>query len=583
MARKPRFYQTEAHDAFMAAIETPGNNPLVGLPCGTGKSLLFAMIASTMAKYPAVRVTCLINSKKLVSQNLAALKDYAPWVDVGVFCDGLGEKDASRQVTIGTIQSAAKHYRLFGKQTLLFIDEAQNVSPNEETQYQDFIAGLRDKNKNLIIGGASATLFRSKGGMLINHGLFTNVCYDITGWRAFEVLVNMGYLVPLTSSPTDFSFDVSDVRSSGEDFNQTDIQEAVSSEQDNIIALKEAMRRGADRNHWIIFAAGIKHVEQVHRILSSWGQSVVMAHSKMKTTDADAAIAAYEQGHAKMIVSDNMLTVGFDAPFTDHIVILRPSKSVVRHVQGLGRGTRAYYAPGYDLDIEEQRHLALQAAGRTNCLVSDFGKNLERLGPINDPKVPGRRMGKGELPIKICTTDKLVPPARGCGEYNFTAARFCCRCGAAFAIEEPTVKIENQATEAVATRLSVKEFVARWVPIKSASYSVFRRGGKQSNSMQVTYFATNGISLYTEFVTMIHKSESVRNRAIEWWAKRGIAEAPVYPENAVELAKTVEVPKWILVQLNLTHPKVIQVSFETEEPELYDHEATQRKIDSSSS
>ena len=68
----------------------------------------------------------------------------------------------------------------------------------------------------------------------------------------------------------------------------------------------------------------------------------------------------------KVFVTGN--TTGFDMPHLDCIVCLRPTDSVVLHVQILGRGTRPLYAPGYDLETRDGRHLAMAASGKRNCI-----------------------------------------------------------------------------------------------------------------------------------------------------------------------------------------------------------------------
>jgi len=566
MPRRARFYQQEAHDAVFAALDRGVRRMLVGMPCGTGKSFLIAMLLKRFDEIaPHFRMMVCINSKKLVKQDAATLYDYWPYAGVGIYCDGLGKKESHYPITIGTIQSMYGSAFLFGKINVLLIDEAQCISPDEETIYKKFINDLMDANPNLIIIGLSATLYRSKGGQLVEHGLFESVVYDITGWKAFQYLVEQGYLVRLTSNPTDFSYDVTKIKSSGDDYNQKQLQEAVNTPEKNERAMREAIRRGEGRKHWLIFCAGIKHVEAIVKLMQSWGYSCVGAHSKMPEKESDANIEAYEKGEVQILVSDNMITVGFDAPFTDHIVVLRPSKAVVRHVQGLGRGTRPYYAPGYDLDTIEGRIEALRASGRENCLVSDFGKNLERLGPINDPKVPGKKTDKGDLPIKICTTDKLVfgiprGNAVGCGCYNFAAARKCEECHELF-IFDTSPKIDADASKAVATRLSTAD--AMWIEVMGVDYEVFKRIGARP-TMRVKY--RSGSNIYTELVSVEHELPYVRHMSNEWWRARGET-PPLTTQEGMALVDGIVSPNYILVHF-LRHPRIVSVSFENEMPVL---------------
>lgn len=567
-----RWYQEEAVAAIFKAIARAGVNPLVGLPCGTGKSWVIAkLLRQALTAYPMVRAIVSINSKKLVSQNTKALINHWEFAPVGIYCDGLdgvdgiNGRETNQPITIGTIQSMANNAEAFGFVNLLIIDEVQVVSPKEETQYQGFISKLKEKNPQLVVIGLSATLYRSKGGMLIDHGLFNEVCYDITDWQNFNRLVKEGYLVPLTSTATKFSYDVSGIKTSGDDFNQKALAESVNTDDNNRRVILEALQRGVGRKHWLFFCAGTQHVDDVVTILKELGLNAAGAHSKMPGTEADDNIDAYCKGEIMMLVSDSMLVVGFDAPFTDHIVVMRPSKAVVRHVQGLGRGTRPWYAPGYDLDTIEGRLAAIEASGRVDCLISDFGRNLERLGPINDPLIPGKRKKSGILAIKICRTDKLISPHIGCGEYNFTAARECWKCHAPFMFEEKEDKLEKEASKAVAVRLPKPQ--CEWLPVDGHEYEIFRRAGHMP-TMRATY--SYGMNRYSELVSLEHEKPFVNKMGRDWWRKRGI-EPLATLEDTMQFKDLLPMPMWILVEFNGNYPRIVQHCFENEHPPLYEN------------
>lgn len=570
--RVPRFYQTEAMEAFFNALNVPDTHPLIGMPTGSGKSLTIAMICRrAIAMFPGVRITISTSTKELIQQDLDAI--HSIWQDapVGIYSDSYGSKDASQQITLTTIQSAAKNPEAFGKQNFMLVDEAQLVSPTEETQYQRFIKAMLVKNKNFRVGGLSATLYRSKGGYLIDHGLFNRVCYDITGAKAFEALINMGFLVPLHSRPTNFFYDMTGVKTSGVDFNEKELQKIVNVKEKNETALAEALEIGKDLNHWIIFCGGIDHINDVVEILNDWGHYAVAVHSDMSDDERDHNVKMFKTGNCRFIVSDAILTTGFDAPFIDHIVILRPTKAVVRHVQSLGRGTRPVYAVGYDLETVEGRLAAIAASGRLFCRISDFGRNLERLGPINDPLVPGKKLGKGEMPIKFCTTDKLMRgyprgPLVGCGAYNYCAARFCIECHEEFLWDDQP-KIGKTASEAPATRLA--KIMAEWVPVTGVDYEPLYRALKPP-AMRVIY--KSGLNRYSQLISMESEHPYARHMAGIWWDAR-VMVRPMNTLHGLTMTHLIPKPSFVLVQLNLPHPKVVQISYSETKPELDDYDA----------
>jgi DNA repair protein RadD len=562
----PRFYQNEATASFWNSLMIdPNNMPLIGMPTGSGKSGVIGMICHEgLRRFPGMRITVSTTSKELVAQDAAALLKVWPQAPFGIFSAGLKSKQAAMPITLTTVQSAVKAYKEFGRQNLVIVDEAQDVAPEDETNYGRFFDGLREENPLLRVGGLSATLFRKKKGLLVeNGGIFNTVCYDITGRRAFEVLVNMGYLVPVRAHPMNFTYDVSGVKTTGGDYNENQLQKVVNDGDKTERALQEALQRGAAYKHWLIFCVGIEHIETTAAILSAWGETCTYVHSKMSGTERDLRIAAFKRGEYRMMINDGILTTGFDDPKIDHIVILRPSKSPVLHVQILGRGTRPDYAPGFDLDTLEGRLEAILASGKPFCYVSDFGGNLERMGPINDPVIPGRKTKKGTMPIKVCKTDKLVrPEAQGCGCYNFAAARRCEECGEEFIFDDEP-KLEKKASTAVATAMSTPE--CYWFAVNRVEYEPHTRPFTPP-AMKVAYFS--GLNRYSQLVSVESAAGFAKHRARNWWRARGV-EPPEMTHEGFQIVDTLPIPRWVLVQVNLTYPRVIQESFELEKPLLY--------------
>lgn len=570
----PRFYQQEAHDAVIDAIFAPrliGQSPVhpvVGIPTGGGKSSLLGMLCFTiLARIPWARIAVMAHVKELIGQNRDDLLMVWPTAPHGIYSAGLNERDASKPITLSSIQTAIKDPTAFGKINILLIDECQMVSEDEASNYRKFIKKLEEINPNLIVIGLSATLYRRKTGTIIENGIFNRVVYDITGKRAFQRLIELGYLVRLSAKPTSFTFDVSDVSISAGDFNQTELQELVDVDPKTRVALAEALERGWSRKHWIIFCAGIQHITNVHRILTQeYGESATFVHSKMKKSAKDPDIdtrdrnvAAFKAGEYRMIISDNILTTGFNAPFVDHIVTLRPTRSVVRHVQGLGRGTRPYYAPGCDLSTAEGRLFAIEASGRSNCLVSDFGGNIERLGPVNDPKMPGKK-GKltGEMPVKICETHKLIRGV-GCGEYNFCSARFCEECGAEFKFD---LKISKEAATAEPVAMDKPEY--RWYNVDRVEYQPYRhRGGY--DALMVWYFC--GAQRFSEIIGLGSDVGAIYRRTNKWWNSRvPFMDVPQNTLAAAEALKHVPTPTQIRVCISMMPQRVMQAAFNNQEP-----------------
>lgn len=572
--KKPRPYQIKAvQDTVNKLMEQPGANPVVATPPGAGKSLLIAWTMRALTEiFPKSRFINITHVKELIEQDAKALEEVWPQARYGVYSAGLGSKVTGQPITIASIQSAYRNPDAFGRVSGIFVDEAHLISPHGETMYQKVLSKFREKNPGVFIAGYSATPWRMKHGKLTEGNIFNCVAFDNTQRDAFVELIDDAYLVPLIPKHTSFQFDVSKVAKVAGEFKQDELQAAVNKVSISIRALQEALQVAWNRKKWIIFCSGIAHVESVTEILQQWGERAVYVHSKMSRYDRDSAIYAYRQGDARMIVNDGILTTGFDAPWTDCIVLLKPTASPGLHVQILGRGIRPVFAGAHDMETVEGRQEAIRESGRSNCLVLDFAGNTMRLGPINDPVIPKKKgKGTGEVPVKICPC---------CGCYNHAAARFCEGvhigeyCQAKKHDQHKHEKQnpcyhEFQFITKIEDTASTDELIARdnpilhWFKVDRVEYVAYEKTGSPP-MMRVHYHC--GIRRFTEYICIEHQNYA-GTIARKWWRER-LPQYPPPPTTAdgLEFARHLKKAKWIYVHVNTKYPKIIAHCFEDEIP-----------------
>src|SRR5690554_3076854 len=195
MLLKPRSYQTECVSSLYNYFATNHGNPVCALPTGTGKSVVIAMFLESIYRfYPSQKVLVLTHVKELIAQNHEKLMALWPQAPAGINSAGLGKRDIHQRIIFAGIASVAKKWAEFGHVDLIVIDEAHLVSPNDETMYRAFITGLMSVNPHLKVIGFTATPWRLGHGKLTDPhekngkeipGIFTDVCFDITGLHAF--------------------------------------------------------------------------------------------------------------------------------------------------------------------------------------------------------------------------------------------------------------------------------------------------------------------------------------------------------------------------------------------------------------
>ncbi|MFZ1074793.1 MAG: DEAD/DEAH box helicase family protein [Minisyncoccia bacterium] len=525
-----RWYQDEAEQSVFDYYEH-GNtgNPLIALPTGTGKSFVIArIIKRAMASYPGQRIIVCTHVKELLEQNSKKLSEIWPTAPFGIFSAGLKRHDTALPIIFGGIASVKNQVKAFGHRDLMFIDEAHLLSPNADTMYHQVIGEMQEINPYMKVIGLTATPYRLGQGLLTDSGLFTDIVCDMTSMKAFNRLVAEGYIAPLIPRPTNTKFDISNVGISKGEYIQGQLEEAVDKDAITYAACQEMVAGAADRGTWLVFASGIKHAEHVAEMLRRFGITAVAVHSKMAGgNEAYAkALRDYKNGVIRCLVANNKMTTGVDHPPIDFIGMLRPTVSPGLWVQMLGRGTR----PSPE-------------TMKKNCLCFDFAGNTARLGPINDPMIPGKRgKGSGDVPVKIC---------EACGTYNHISARECCYCGAEFDIRIKLVK-QADTQELIRTDAPlIEEF-----KVDRVMYNRHTKPGAP-DSMRVGYVC--GLRFFEEYVSIEHPHPFAAKRARDWWRRRmGTEETPPTTEEALRWSCNLAIPRTIKVHVNKKYPEVVE-------------------------
>ena len=528
---QPRPYQVEAVSSLYQYFSTQSGNPVLALPTGTGKSVIIAMfLQSIYYQFPNQRVMVLTHVKELIQQNYEKLITLWPAAPAGVYSAGLRRRDLHRKITFAGIGSVAKRPQDFGHIDIVIIDEAHLVSSKDETMYKSFLNALRKVNPYLKVIGLTATPYRLGTGRITdNGGIFTDICFDITGLHAFNRLIAEGYLAPLVPRQTKQTLNTEGVRMRGGEFVQSELQHAVDKYEITYNAIKESLELAHDRRHWLVFASGVEHACNITDMLNDMGVPAVAIHSKMGDAARDQAIADFKAGKYRAAVNNNVLTTGFDFPAIDCIIVLRPTASTALWVQMLGRGTR----PSPD-------------TGKENCLVLDFAGNTRRLGPINDPVIPRRKGSKagGEAPVKLCGS---------CATYNHASVTHCCYCGAEFSFQ---VKIKPTAASDELLRGEVP--LVEVFKVDHITYSKHEKAGRPP-MLKVTYYC--GFRSFSEYVCIQHDGFAQR-KARQWWRERSTAAFPASTEDALALADTLAAATHIRVWINKQYPEILAYCFD---------------------
>ncbi len=466
MKKELRYYQKEA---CRAIVESWDKNeiPCISVMTALGKSL----IASALTEWSIrkdLRVLCLVPTFELVKQNHEEMVNFISKPEaLGIVCNQLQKMQLHKQVVVAMYQSFYTKRLQSGKFDVLIIDEAHLVSNNPLSQYRKIVDHLLTINPEMKICGMTASPYRLGQGLLTKDdiagkALFTSICYDTSVYPGIPRLVEERYLARIEIANThDVSIDLTGIKMSGNEFNQVD----VGMKFDKICeAAVTDMRRGFENNSIetaLIFVSSIKNAEHV---LAEWGDTETMrlVSSESFINERKENTEWFKNGKGKRyLVNVGILTTGFNFPSLQAVVLMRATTSPGLLIQMLGRLIRPY--------------------GDMTGLVWDYGSNIERLGGIDDIKIPKGRKEAAEAPKKLCIL-KLeqdiefegIHYKRGqnCYHENRLSAKKCDKCGGQFiAGEEGKYTMRTQG-DILAEKEAKKE--VEW-DVDNVEYSLVQR------------------------------------------------------------------------------------------------------------
>ncbi len=334
-----RPYQREAIDAARARLAAGDRSALLWLATGLGKMVIAgSILRGTVAK--GKRGLFLAHREELLDQCVEKLAGFGVEARVEQ-----GKRRAGHaQVVVASVASLQRgRLDSIAPETIAtaVVDEAHHAPAKTYTSILDRLVAAR-------IIGLTASPWRLDNKPLSK--IFASVAYRYDLRKA----ITDGWLAPITARRIVVdAIDLSEVSAKGAaDLNQEQLAEVMNRAR-AVRGVVEAVLREAGDRKTILFAVDVAHAQALAELLNeAQPGSALVVHGEMDRDARKAALAAYTYGDVQFLANVDVLTEGFDAPITSCIVNARPTKSLTRIVQSIGRGTRKH-------------------PGKTDCLVLD--------------------------------------------------------------------------------------------------------------------------------------------------------------------------------------------------------------------
>jgi superfamily II DNA or RNA helicase len=352
-----RPYQQSAFAGVVREFqERRRRSTLVVHPCGSGKSVTLAFVARWAAETLGGLVLVLAHRDFLLEQvgHKLGLLGLDVVVDKGGQ-DALEEIQAARsgmwrrdpKVVLGSVQSL--HEGRLAKRprdmySLIITDECHHsICPTYRRIFDHF------SSAKLL--GVTATAARLDGGRIVGPG---RVYESLAHEYPLPDAIREGWLAPLVQVKCSVEVDLRGLRTTAGDFNQGDLEERISREIEPLV--NGAAEKLGDRPA-VVFTPDVRSAQ-------AFADGLCVAGVPARATSGDdpdklAKIRAFEAGDFQAIVNCDLLVEGLDVPRAQSVVLARPTKSLGRLVQMIGRGTRLY-------------------PGKESCQIIDFSWLLDK-------------------------------------------------------------------------------------------------------------------------------------------------------------------------------------------------------------
>jgi len=368
--------------------EKIGSSVMVQMPTGTGKTYVMAAVVKWfLDNYDEGEVWIIAHRRELVEQMQQTLDR---------FCLEYGEKEmvlkAKVRIRVLSIQWLNRHIgeleKVESTPGLIVVDEAHHAIADS---YQD----LFNRNRRALKLGMTATPCR------MSKSSFTKLFGSLVVSPCTNDFIMRGYLSPYDYVVVGkFSQDQLTVnqlkgRGSDGDYDIKEMDKKLNIPQ-TIQRLYDSVKRYADGKKGIVYAIDIVHAQAIAACYNALGLKSVALDSKTPAKRRKEMVEAFRRSEIDCLVNVNLFDEGFDCPDVEFIQMARPTLSLAKYLQMVGRGLR--------INHENKDKV---------CMIIDNVGNYRKFGLPDKPRnwesmYAGVRAGKGIIPTYVKKLQNII-------------------------------------------------------------------------------------------------------------------------------------------------------------------------------
>ena len=331
-------YQEDMKERIEKALRLH-RSVMAQMPTGTGKTyLLTAVIDSFVSNNPMEKVWIVAHRRELVSQIDETVRKFHSYY-------ASNTSSLLSSVKAMSIQWLMRHYDEIEEEPgMIVIDEAHHALAKT---YKE----MWERFPNAKFLGLTATPCR------LNGKGFTDL-FDVLvqSWSVPEFiskgrLATYDFVSIKSDGVTQRLIDSLQKRGADGDYQNKEM-DMLLNKKPNIERLYQSLEEFGKDRKGIVYAINISHAQKITTLYQEHGVKAIAIDSKTPAVERQQDIEAFKKGDIQVLVNVDIFSEGFDCPDVEFVQLARPTLSLAKYLQMVGRGLRV-------------------AKGKKNCVIID--------------------------------------------------------------------------------------------------------------------------------------------------------------------------------------------------------------------
>ena len=308
------------------------------MPTGTGKTyLLTAVIDSFVRANPKTKVWIVAHRRELVSQIDETVRKFHSYSSA--------TSSLLSSVKAMSIQWLMRHYDEIEEEPgMIVIDEAHHaLAKTYKEMWERF-----PKAKFL---GLTATPCRLNGKGFTDLFDVLVQSWDVPEFISKGRLATYDFVSIKSDGVTQRLIDSLQKRGADGDYQNKEM-DMLLNKKPSIERLYQSLEEFGKDRKGIVYAINISHAQKITKLYQEHGVKAIAIDSKTPATERQQDIEAFKKGDIQVLVNVDIFSEGFDCPDVEFVQLARPTLSLAKYLQMVGRGLRV-------------------AKGKKNCVIID--------------------------------------------------------------------------------------------------------------------------------------------------------------------------------------------------------------------